>query len=83
MVDWQVTAITIYCDAINDEVTIMVYKDWSVKCTGCVDCNEVTGKRASLAKKGNEASKKQTRCLGHECERVIQYREGLRLQERK
>jgi len=34
MVNWQVTEVTIYCDAVDDEVTIQVYKDGSVKCTG-------------------------------------------------
>ena len=34
MVDWQVTATKIYCDAVDDDVTIMVYKDWSTRCTG-------------------------------------------------
>jgi len=32
--DWQVTATTIYCDAVDDDVTIMVYKDRSTRCTG-------------------------------------------------
>jgi hypothetical protein len=34
MVDWQITATTIYCEAVDDEVTIIVNKDWSTKCTG-------------------------------------------------
>ena len=34
MVDWQVTATTIYCDAVDDDVTLLVYKDGSAKCTG-------------------------------------------------
>ena len=34
MVDWKVTATTIHCDAVGDEVTILVYKDGSVKCIG-------------------------------------------------
>ena len=34
MVDWQVTAKTIYCDNVDDEVTILVYKDWSANCNG-------------------------------------------------
>ena len=25
---------TRYCDAVDDEVTILVYKDWSTRCTG-------------------------------------------------
>ena len=34
MVNWQVTATTIYCDAVADEVTVLVYKDGTAKCTG-------------------------------------------------
>lgn len=30
MVDWKVTATTIYCDAVDANVTIMVYKDRSM-----------------------------------------------------
>jgi hypothetical protein len=33
---WRLTVTTmlLYCDAVDDDVTIMVYKDWSTKCTG-------------------------------------------------
>ena len=34
MVDWQVTAVTINCSAVAEEVTIIVKNDWSVQCTG-------------------------------------------------
>jgi hypothetical protein len=34
MVSWTVTATTIYCEKIKSEVTVLVYKDGSVKCTG-------------------------------------------------
>jgi hypothetical protein len=36
MVDWQITAKTIYCDSVKDEVTIIIKKDWSAICTGSV-----------------------------------------------
>ena len=29
---WQITATTIRCDLVDDFVTIMVNKDWTVKC---------------------------------------------------
>ena len=32
MVNWQVTVTTIYCDAVDDDVTLMVNKDWTTKC---------------------------------------------------
>jgi hypothetical protein len=34
MTDWQMTATTIFCDDIGEEVTIMVYKDGKTRCTG-------------------------------------------------
>ena len=34
MVNWIVTATTIYCDAVADEVTVIVDKDGVLKCTG-------------------------------------------------
>jgi hypothetical protein len=32
MVDWQITAATIYCDDVDDEVTVIVNRDGSVRC---------------------------------------------------
>jgi hypothetical protein len=34
MTDWQLTATTIYCNAVQDEVTIFVHRDGSLGCTG-------------------------------------------------
>ena len=34
MVDWEVTATTIFCDDVDDEVTIIVNGNGTVKCTG-------------------------------------------------
>jgi hypothetical protein len=33
MVNWTITATTILCARIKDEVTVLVYKDGSVRCT--------------------------------------------------
>jgi len=82
MVDWQVTATTIYCDAVDDDVTIMVYKDWSVKCTGYKKYKENITKEAAKTLEGK--SKKLGRHL--ECEgpldyRVTDYRDKLSAEE--
>jgi len=79
MVDWQVTATTIYCDAVDDEVTLMVYKDWSIKCTGYGKYGENNNGGSSLSKKGR--SKRQVECGGPECWRVTQYKEKLSAEE--
>jgi len=34
MTDWQITATTIICAKTDDEVTVIVYKDGSLRCTG-------------------------------------------------
>jgi hypothetical protein len=34
MVDWEITATTIYCKAVDDEVTLLVSADGTCRCTG-------------------------------------------------
>ena len=82
MVDWQVTATTIYCEAVDDEVTILVYKDWSAKCTGYEKYSGDTSDAIELVKKGRRL-KRQLKCEGPECGRLIQYREKLQAEEAK
>ncbi len=81
MVTWQVTAATIYCDAIDDRVTIMVYKDWSLKCTGYDKYSQPGKETASLLKKKRKRLNRQLECRGLECERIIQYKEKLLSEE--
>ena len=79
MADWQLTANTIYCDAVGDEVTILVYKDRSVQCTGF----RKYGDFSTLAKRRDKQLKQQAKCEGLECYRVIQYRDRLFVEETK
>ena len=83
MVDWQVTATTIYCDAVDDDVTIMVYKDWSTKCTGYKKYGE------GLNKETAQVLKKKAKRLGRNlgCEdpldnRVTDYRDRLMAEDK-
>ncbi len=79
MVDWQITAVTIYCDAVEDEVTVLVHKDWSVKCTGFKWYSEADG--ASLLKKKGRQLKRTLHCEGPECQRTLKYKEKLQAEE--
>ena len=81
MVNWQLTAITIYCDAVDDEVTIMVYKDGSAKCTGYRKYGESS--KEILAKRKGKQLKRQLKCDGPECYRVTQYKDRLFTEEAK
>jgi hypothetical protein len=81
MVNWQVTATTIYCDAVDDEVTLLVNKDWSVKCTGHPKYSKTNKGASNLLKKKKRQLRRALECEGPECKRAIQYRDKLKAEE--
>ena len=81
MVDWQVTAVTIYCDAVDDEVTIMVHKDWSAKCTGHDKYWQPDREAANQLKKRGKRLSRRLKCEGLECSRILQYKKKLLSEE--
>lgn len=68
MIDWQLTAVTINCSAVAEEVTIIVKNDWSVKCTGFDKLN--TSSQAKL-------------CKGIQCHQIKEYVQKLQAEESK
>ena len=81
MVNWQVTATTIHCDAVDDEVTLMVYKDGATKCTGYKRYGEPSKEIFDLMKRKSKQLKRHLVCEGQECRRAIQYRDKLLAEE--
>jgi hypothetical protein len=79
--DWQVTATTIYCDAVDDEVTVLVYKDWSTRCTGYIKYRESAKAAANQLRKKAKRLGRPLECEGLECRRVTQYKEKLAREE--
>jgi hypothetical protein len=83
VVDWQVTATTIYCDAIDDDVTLIVDKDWNVQCTGfkkySADLDKAT---ARALKQRSRKLGKNLKCEGPLDYRVTDYRDKLKAQEK-
>lgn len=77
---WQLTATTINCDIVNDEATIIVYKDWTVKCTGHARYAS-SSKARGLIRGKSMSPERHLECLGPECPKVIQYREKLLSEE--
>jgi hypothetical protein len=76
--DWQVTATTIYCDAVDDDVTIMVYKDGSTRCTGYKKYVENPDKEtAQILKKKGKRLDRNLKCEGPQDSRVTSYRDKL------
>lgn len=80
MVDWEVTATTVYCDAVDDEVTLIVYQDLSTKCTGY---NRYGQRGKDILRNKSQQSGRQLECTGPDCRRVIEYKEKLLAEEGK
>ena len=74
MSNWQTTAKTIFCDAVDDEVTVMVYKDNSVRCTGCKKYTEPNDITRKLVTEKNQQLKRLIKCEGEGCPRVTGYK---------
>ena len=83
MASWKVTATTIYCDAVDDEVTVLVYKDFSTKCTGHNKYLKPTKEIDNLLKKKSKQLGRQLVCPGLKCSSVTQYQEKLSQEEAK
>lgn len=77
---WRITATTINCDAVNDEVTILVHKDWSVTCTGYAKYVTAANGAKLLSKKSREVGHKLA-CEGPLCERMKSYCTKLQSEE--
>jgi hypothetical protein len=77
MTDWQITAKTIFCDAVDDEVTVMVYKNASVRCTGCKKYNEPDAITQAAVKEKNRRLRRSIKCEGEGCARVTGYKTAI------
>ena len=77
MVDWVLTATTIYCDAVEDEVTLMADKDGTMKCTGYNRYFSPDRDTAKSMQRRGKQSRKQLKCEGLDCHRVTGYHEKL------
>jgi hypothetical protein len=76
--DWQVTATTIYCDAVDEDVTIMVYSDGSTKCSGYIKYIEKANREtAKILRVRAKRLNRSLRCEGPQDYRVADYRDGL------
>ncbi len=81
MSDWKITATTIYCDAVDDEVTLIVSRDGTARCTGHQKYHKPGKETARAIKKKSQHLGKQLGCAEAECHRVTQYRDSLLAEE--
>jgi len=81
MVNWQITATTIYCPAVDEEVTVMVAKDWSTRCTGFNKYSRPGKDTLNKLSKKSRQAECNLKCEGPECLWVVQYRDKLQVEE--
>jgi len=74
--NWQITATTIYCNHVEDYVTVMVDKDWTTKCAWFKRYKQkaLDDKKQKF---GRSIKKKIEECIGPECPLAIEYRDKL------
>jgi len=78
--EWKITAATINCRAVADEVTIIVKNDWSVQCSGFDKLKN--SRRAQLQMVERSLDLKRTLdCKGMQCKQITDYLEKLRSEE--
>ena len=81
MTDWQITAKTIYCEAVEDEVTVMVYKNATARCTGCKKYTEPNAITRVAIKEKSQRLQRPIKCEGEDCSRVTTYQKSIMAQE--
>lgn len=81
MPNWQITAKTILCEAVDDEVTVLVYKNGSTRCTGCQKYNQPNDVIRALVREKARKLKRPLKCEGEQCLRQSQYRDKILAEE--
>jgi len=77
MVDWEVTAKTIFCDSVKDEVTIIVQGTGAAKCSGLQKYDNPGKETKKALKLKRRTAGKELKCLGPECPVIKQQRDTL------
>ncbi len=81
MTDWQLTAKTIFCDAVGDEVTIMVRRNGSTTCTGCKKYSRPDAVTRRIIARRVARLKRPVKCEGEPCARTTRYTQKIMAEE--
>ena len=81
--DWQVTATTIKCDAVSDEITIMVYPDGTAKCASYAKYGATDKKTLASIEKRAKKLGIAAKCGGPQCRRITDYRDKVFSEEQE
>jgi hypothetical protein len=81
MVDWQITATTFVCKFIDEEVTVLIYPDWTVRCIGFEKYAKDRRANLELLKRSLNL-RKTLECKGLDCSSIVEYKLKLEDEER-
>ncbi len=81
MTNWQITAKTIFCDTVDDEVTLLLFKNGSTSCTGCKKYNKPNGITLSIIREKTRRLKRPIKCQGEQCLHLSQYKDKILAEE--
>ena len=79
--DWQITATTIKCDAVSDEITILVYPDGTAKCATYLKYGATDKKTLAQIEKRAKKVGITCKCEGPQCRRVTDYLDKIMTEE--
>ena len=75
--DWELTATTILCEDVDDEVTIIVNGDGTTSCTGSQKYASPDKQAVSELKERGKKLGRKLACKDPDCPTVAKYREEL------
>ena len=78
MIDWEITGITIQCEAVQTTVTVLIYKDSHARCTGYRKYYQNPSKQdAKALRQRGKKHGRLLKCEGLECSRIKEYKRKL------
>jgi hypothetical protein len=75
--DWEITVTTIFCEDVDDEVTLMVYADGTSRCTGRQKYISPDKGTSRVMKKKSRRLGRLPLCHGDDCPKIKQYRDSI------
>jgi hypothetical protein len=73
--DWEITVTTLFCEDVDDEVTLMVYADGTSNCTGRQKYISPDKETSRVIKKKSRRLGRMLVCRGDDCPKFKQYRD--------
>ena len=83
MPDWQITAKTIFCAGVDDEVTWLVFRNGATRCTGCQKYQHPNDITRQVIRAKTRRLKRQISCEGENCPRISVYKDQILGEEAK